>query len=63
MAVGTVAALAAARLVASMLFRVDAKDPAAFLLAGLFLAAVALLATWIPAFRATRTDPMQALRR
>jgi predicted permease len=63
MLVGTIAALAVARLVASMLFRVDAKDPAAFLLAAAFLAAVALLATWIPAYRATRTDPMQALRR
>lgn len=63
MAMGTIAAFAAARLVASMLFRVDAKDPGAFLLAGMFLGAVALLATWIPAFRATRTDPMQALRR
>jgi predicted permease len=63
MLAGTVAAFAAARLVASMLFRVDARNPVAFLLAVLFLAAVALLATWIPAFRATRTDPMQALRR
>jgi ABC-type antimicrobial peptide transport system permease subunit len=62
-AAGTIAALAAARLVASMLFRVDVRDPATFLAAAVFLAAVALLGTWIPAFRATRTDPMQALRR
>ena len=59
MVAGTVAAFAAARLVASMLFRVDARNPVAFLLAVLFLAAVALLATWIPAFRATRTDPIK----
>ncbi len=63
MAVGTIAALAVTRLVASMLFRVDASDPATFVLAGLFLGAVALIATWVPAFRATRIDPMTALRR
>ena len=63
MAVGAVAAFATTRLVASMLFRVDAADPASFLLAGLFLCAVALVATWLPAYRATRIDPMIALRR
>jgi ABC-type antimicrobial peptide transport system permease subunit len=63
MAVGTVAAFAATRLVASMLVRVDAADPATFLLSGLFLGAVALVATWLPAFRATRIDPMSAMRR
>jgi predicted permease len=63
MAVGGVAALATTRLVASMLFRVDAADPASFVLAGLFLSVVALGATWLPAFRATRIDPMQSLRR
>jgi predicted permease len=63
LAVGTVAAFAAARLVANMLFRVDAADPATFLLAGSFLAVVTVLATWLPAFRATRIDPMNALRR
>jgi hypothetical protein len=63
MAVGAVAAFATTRLVASMLFRVDAADPASFVLAGLFLSAVALVATWLPAFRATRIDPMQSLRR
>jgi predicted permease len=63
MAVGAVAALATTRLVASMLCRVDAADPLTFALAGLFLGAVALLATWLPAFRATRVDPMSALRR
>ena len=63
MAVGTVAAFATTRLVASMLVRVDATDPEAFVLAGLFLGTVALLAAWLPAFRATRIDPMSALRR
>ncbi|MGD0771613.1 MAG: ABC transporter permease [Candidatus Solibacter sp.] len=63
MAVGAVAAFATTRMVASMLFRVDAADPASFVLAGLFLSAVALAATWLPAFRATRIAPMTALRR
>jgi len=63
MAVGAMAALAVTHLVASMLFGVDAADPATFVLAGLFLSAVALVATWLPAFRATRIDPLVALRR
>jgi ABC-type antimicrobial peptide transport system permease subunit len=63
MAVGTVAAFATTRLVATMLVHVDATDPLSFVLAVLFLGTVALLATWLPAFRATRIDPMSALRR
>src|ERR1035438_3153375 len=63
MAVGTVAALAVTRLVASFLFHVDATDPLTFVLAAGFLGVVALVATWLPAFRATRIDPMPALRR
>ena len=61
--VGMIAALAVTRLVATMLFQVDASDPATFVLAGAFLATVALVAAWLPAWRATRVDPMQALRR
>jgi ABC-type antimicrobial peptide transport system permease subunit len=63
MVLGTIAAFATTRLVASMLFRVGATDPVTFSLAALFLGTVALAATWIPAWRATRIDPMQALRR
>jgi ABC-type antimicrobial peptide transport system permease subunit len=63
MAVGTVAALAVTRLVASLLFHVDATDTLTFVLATGFLGVVALVATWLPAFRATRIDPMPALRR
>jgi predicted permease len=63
MAVGMVAAFAVTRLVASLLFHVNAADPATFVLATGFLGVVALGATWIPAFRATRIDPMPALRR
>jgi putative ABC transport system permease protein len=63
LALGIVGAFAAARVVAGMLFRVDTSDPVTFAGTALFLAAVALLAIWIPAFRATRIDPMTALRR
>jgi ABC-type lipoprotein release transport system permease subunit len=63
MAIGGLAAFAVTRLVASMLFRVDASDPATFALASMFLLVVALLATWLPAWRATRIDPVSALRR
>jgi predicted permease len=63
MAVGAVAALAGARLVASMLVGIGAADPASFALAAVFLGSVALLATWLPAFRMTRSDPMASLRR
>jgi predicted lysophospholipase L1 biosynthesis ABC-type transport system permease subunit len=62
-ALGSVAALTVTRLVASMLIGVDAADPATFVGAGLFLSAVTLLATWLPAFRATRIDPLLALRK
>ena len=63
MAAGTVAALVGARLVASMLVGIGAADPVSFALATMFLAGVALLATWLPAFRMTRNDPMASLRR
>jgi putative ABC transport system permease protein len=47
---------------ASLLFRVKAWDPVTFFLTPLVLAAVALCAVWIPAQRATRVDPITALR-
>ena len=50
------------RFLASFLFAVKAWDPVAFILTPLLLGAVALLAVWIPAQRATRVDPMTALR-
>jgi len=59
---GIAAALAAARLVSSMLVRVSAADPAIFAGAALFLASVAVLACYIPARRATKVDPIVALR-
>ena len=49
------------RFLASFLFGVK-PDPVAFVVTPLFLSAVALCAVWIPARRATRVDPMTALR-
>jgi len=50
------------RFLASFLFGVTARDPIAFLVTPLLLSAITLLAVWIPAHRATRVDPMTALR-
>jgi len=50
------------RFLAGFLFGVKAWDPIAFIVTPLLLSAVALLAVWIPARRATRVDPMTALR-
>ena len=61
-ALGIVAALMLTRLAASMLYKTGARDPATFVLAPLIFLAVALLAGYLPARRATKVDPMEALR-
>ena len=61
-AVGLAAALASTRLINSMLFGVKANDPLAVVLAVVFLAAVTFAASFVPAWRATRVDPVIALR-
>lgn len=60
--VGIPLGIASSRLLGSMLFEVHAADPGAILVSLLVLSSVALLAAFIPARRATRVDPMVALR-
>jgi putative ABC transport system permease protein len=59
---GVVGALAGTRLLQGFLYEVEPNQPTSFLAAGLLLAAVALVASWLPARRAARVDPIIALR-
>jgi putative ABC transport system permease protein len=61
-AIGIAAAFVLTRLIARLLFGVESWDPLVFATVPLLLTAAALAAVWIPALRAARTDPMDALR-
>jgi predicted permease len=61
-AIGLLLAIATARILSGILYGVGALDPVAFTVAPLVLAIAALIATWLPARRATQINPIQALR-
>ena len=60
--IGLLLSMATAKALSGILYEVGALDPVAFTAAPLVLAAAALIATWLPARRATRVNPIQALR-
>ena len=62
LAIGLMISLAGARVLSSMLYEVSALDPVTFVGVALLLAAASLLACYIPARRATKVDPLVALR-
>ncbi len=61
-ALGLLLAAAAGKIVSGILYQVSALDPIAFTAAPMLLAAAALVATWLPARRAARLNPVEALR-
>jgi len=61
-AIGLLLAMATAKILSGILYGVGALDPIAFTVAPLVLTTAALIATWLPARRATQVDPAQALR-
>lgn len=60
--IGIAGALALARLLGSLLFEIEPTDPGTFIGVAILLMLVALAASYIPARRATKVDPMVALR-
>jgi putative ABC transport system permease protein len=61
-AIGVAVAVALTRMIKSWLFGVSPTDPVTFAVAALLLTIVALISCWIPAWRATKVDPITALR-
>lgn len=61
-AVGVFGALALTRFISGLLFGVPPTDPVTYLAVGTILATVAMAASWLPAWRASRVDPLEALR-
>jgi predicted permease len=61
-ALGTAGAYALTRVLSSLLFGVSARDPMTFAAVATLLAAVAVVASWLPARRAARVDPLSAMR-
>jgi len=61
-ALGFVLAAATGKILSGILYEVGALDPIAFTVAPLLLAIAALVATWLPARRAARLNPVEALR-
>jgi ABC-type antimicrobial peptide transport system permease subunit len=59
---GSVAAVAAGRLIRGLLHGVPPHDPATFVTVAVALCASGLVAAWVPAYRASRVDPIRALR-
>ena len=62
LSIGAAGAAVLARFLESLLFRIGSRDALTFVAVAAFLATVTLAATVIPAIRATRVDPMRALR-
>jgi putative ABC transport system permease protein len=62
LAIGVVGALASTRLLSSLLYEVRPTDAITFMAVSLLLLLVALIASYLPARRATRVDPIAALR-
>jgi ABC-type lipoprotein release transport system permease subunit len=60
--IGAAASLMATRVLRSLLFQVDARDPVTLVAVAILLMVTAMLATLIPALRATRVDPVVAMR-
>ena len=61
-AIGLLLSIATAKILSGILYGVGPLDPIAFTVAPLVLTIAALIATWLPARRATQVDPVQALR-